>query len=69
MRVTAHLQSGRMVACAYQKARTAHKYRPLTYLWHDTRDCGGVYEQLEKWMRIICMEQSEPVRFILEEYR
>ena len=37
-----------------------------TWLWHDTREVGGVYDTLEKWMRVVQSEQgNETVSFRL----
>jgi hypothetical protein len=56
MIVNAYIQSGRMVASAYTKPAMREKRAVL--LWHDTRDCGGVYDLLQSWMRAVCLEQG-----------
>lgn len=55
MRIIAYLMSGREVACACPKPAVRAKKK--TYVWRDTRDCGGVFDRLEDWMRHVVLEQ------------
>ena len=64
MNIDAYIQSGRMVASCYQKLAKRNKHLATAWIWCDTREVGGMYDQLEAWMQVICMEhEAEVVSF------
>ena len=63
MRCEARSSGFRLVACAIMIKVKRHK-TPAT-AWRDTRDCGGIYDRLEDWMRVTHLSYPD-VSFKLE---